>query len=194
MDNESKRPVCPNCAEVELTKEEQTLLKGKLCYWCYLDMIKQKNLAYDTQEAPKPPEMFGRTEKEVKMGRKGADSLQYGSSAQRYTDGFQDNPDLPPFSPEARALLKGSFNFDPSNPPIVTVIQAKGEEGTSLRLEITAPVSEGWREAIEQILDQELQSIVKMLMYGPKHPNMLKNLNQKLNPGPQFGGFSGGGE
>lgn len=192
---QNKRPICPQCTEVELTPLEEAKLKGKMCYWCYVDYINMRNSARDTQDKPHPPEDFGRTLAEFKAGRSPqTGKLGYESTTAMYSDGtLVDTSGAPPFSPDARQLLKETCGFDPGKLPVVTVIEAPGDFGTSLTLRLTAPVSPEWKAAIEQVLDQELQGILRMLMYGPKHPKMLSDLTSRLNPGPpQFGGFNPG--
>jgi hypothetical protein len=188
--------ICPKCNEVQLTEEEIGLGSKRLCFWCACEQIDLYNKSMGENQEYPDPLFFGRPKTSVPGKRpdtRYADLNPHSMSASHKngdaTVGFQDDDAMPPFSPEAKAILK-NFDFDPDRPPPITVIEVHGGEGTKLRLEMTAPIPVDWVEALRKMLDQELFSIVKMLTFGPKHPGILKMIqNQQQGPQqPQYPG------
>lgn len=192
----SGKKICIVCKDVELTDEEASQPK-KVCYWCMIDLhSKMTKLLGDSGPvmAMPHPELYGRTVEEIEEGRPSELGIQEAAKITPINKpdsraGFINDPKLPDFTPEAKKLLK-SLEFDPDNPPPLTVIEARGLEGTVLRFEITAKMRPEWIEAFQKILERDLESYVRALALGTKHKAVLadivEHLNNKGNPQGPF--------
>ncbi len=181
------KKICTVCKDVELTDEEAAQPKT-LCYWCLVDLHVQaaKIMGTDLSMISLPnPALYGRTVEEVDGGRPSEEERE---TTAKHTPvnkpdnraGFIPNPKLPDFTPEAKKLLK-SLDFDPDNPPPLTVIEARGLEGVVLRLEITAKMKPEWVDAFQKILERDLESYVRALAFGTKHKAVLADITEHLN-------------
>ncbi len=192
--------ICTVCKDIELTDGEISKY-GDRCHYCMTKIAKQTAKALgmefdmpdptevgrprDFMDQPKPSLLVDEEERKNKLvPRPDARA------------GFINNPNLPDFTTEAKNLLKKEFAFDVDNPPPFTVVEARGQEGTVLRLEITANVPTEWLPSLQEILNRDLAQIVRALSFGTKHHTVLEDLTKYLNSqdnGP-FPNFFGGGE
>lgn len=200
MERSTKAKICKTCKITPLTPEEENSDQQR-CYWCEMETHKKLkeslgDLIPDDFEIP-DPEDYGRTPDEVLAGRPSENSydsplntFQRGEQNERI--GFQKNPEAG-FEDGSKAFLK-AMGLDVDNPAPFSLIEAKGNEGTKLTFEISASIDPSWRKIIQDILNQNLIQIVKLLTFGTKHDAIPDEINRAMRgPRPEDGqsGFPG---
>lgn len=196
MNTMKKAKICKSCKITPLTPEEEAS-DHKRCYWCAVALQKQllQTLGANEDEIEDPdPEEFGRTAEEIKLGRPSEAEAESSVAARPSKDinnvvGFQKPAkDSPDFTDGAKTFFK-AVGLDMENPQPYTVIETKkGKQDTSLRFTISADIDPRWREAIQGILEQNLEQLIKMLTFGQKHDSILDDVNRALRPPQGPGG------
>lgn len=202
---QTKNKICPKCLEVELTDAEQAR-KHPRCYWCEVEATKIFNKAMEGLQPPKPipsPLEFGRPERITGTKRPseksapsdiednrlyndlddvGREAVLDGRHPKEDKMGYEAPTSGMDFSEDAKEFLLENFGMDANKSTKYTIVEAHGEEDTKLTFQISARVKPEMRDALEKILEIELEQIINFLTFGGKHESIIAKI-MKLSSG-----------
>jgi len=172
--HEEDLPLCSQCGRPLTKKEDEG--GGQVCYVCNILALKEIAIRTNIPYKLPTPEQYGRTQIEVDAALK---ERRNKVQMPKTKDGVVIKKSIP-WTVEERKKMIMDFGFDPGHDH-ETTITVRTDANTSLTFEITEKIEDPYKGFIQDVLQKTLDGILKILIFGPHHPEMESLLQ---GPGP----------